>query len=40
MVVEADKGRVTSIIGEEKINKMIETELNNQNRYRGLKKDI
>ena len=39
MVVEADKGRVT-IIGEEKINKMIETELNNQNRYRGLKKDI
>ena len=39
MVVEADKGRATCIIEEEKVNKMIETELNNQNIYHGLKKD-
>ena len=39
MVVEADKGKATCIIEEEKVNKMIETELNNQNRYHSLKKD-
>ena len=39
MVAEADKGRATCIIKEEKVNKMVETELNNQNRYHGLKKD-
>ena len=38
MVVHADKGRATCIIEEEKVNKMIDTELNNQNRYHGLKK--
>ena len=39
MVVEADKGRATCIIEQEKVNKMIETELNNQNRYHSLKQD-
>ena len=39
MVVEADQGRATCIIKEEKVNKMIETEQNNQNTYHGLKKD-
>ena len=39
IVVEDDKGRVTCIIKEDKVNKMIETELNNQNRYHSLKKD-
>ena len=39
MVVEADKGRATCIIEEEKVNKMIETKLNNQNWYHSLKKD-
>ena len=39
MVIEADKGRATCIIEEEKINNMIRTELNNQNRYDSLKKD-
>ena len=39
MVIEADKGRVACIIEEEKVNKMIETELNNQNKYPSLKKD-
>ena len=39
MVIEADKGRAMSIIEEEKVNKMIEMELNNQNRYHNLKKD-
>ena len=33
------KGKATCITEEEKVNKMIETELNNQNRYHGLKKD-
>ena len=36
MTVEADKGRKTCIIEEEKVNKLIETELNNQNRYHAL----
>lgn len=40
MVVEAGKGRANCIIEDEKVTKMIETELNNQNRYHGLKKDI
>ena len=39
MVIEADKGRAMCIIEEEKVNKMIEMELNNQNRYHNLKKD-
>ena len=39
MVIEADKGRAMCIIEEEKVNKMIEMELNNQNRYHSLKKD-
>ena len=39
MVVEADKGRATCLIEEEKVNKIIETELNKQNRYHSLKKD-
>ena len=39
MVVEADKGRATFIIEEEKVIEKIETELNNQNRYHSLKKD-
>ena len=39
MIVEADKGKPTCIIKEEKVKKMIETKLNNQNRYHGLKKD-
>ena len=38
MVAEADKGRATCIIKKEKVNKMTETRLNNQNRYHGLKK--
>ena len=36
---EADKGRATCKIEEEKVNKMIETELDNQNRYNSLKKE-
>ena len=32
MIVEADIGRATCIFAEEKVNKLIETELNNQNR--------
>ena len=32
MIVEADKGKATCIIKEEKVKKMIETKLNNQNR--------
>ena len=39
MVVEADKGTTTCILEEQKVNKMVETELNNQNRYYSLKKD-
>ena len=39
MIVEADIGKATCIIKEEKVRKMIETKLNNQNRYHGLKKD-
>ena len=39
MVIEADKDRAICIIEEEKVNKMIEMELNNQNRYHSLKKD-
>ena len=39
MVIEADKGRAMCIIEEEKVNKMIDMELNNQNRYHNLKKD-
>ena len=35
MVIEADKGGATYITEEEKVNKMIETELNN-NRYHSL----
>ena len=38
MVAEADKGRVTCRIEEEKVNKMMETELNNQNSYHSLRK--
>ena len=33
MVVEADKGWATCIIEEGIVNKMIEAELNSQNRY-------
>ena len=33
MVAEADKGRPTCILEEEKVSKMIETDLNNQNSY-------
>ena len=32
MIVEADIVRATCIFAEEKVNKLIETELNNQNR--------
>ena len=32
MVIETDKGRTTCITEEEKVSKMIETKLNNQNR--------
>ena len=39
MVVEADKGTTTCILEEQKVNKMVETELNNHNRYYSLKKD-
>ena len=37
MVVQADKDRTTCIFEEEKLNKMIETELNNK--IDGLQKD-
>ena len=40
MVIEADKVRATCMIEEEKLNRMIETELNNQNRYHSLKKTV
>ena len=36
MIVEADIGKATCIIKEEKVRKMIETKLNNQNRYHGI----
>ena len=39
MVMETDEGRATCIIQEEKVNKMIETELNNQNKCHSFKKD-
>ena len=38
MVTEADKGRSTCIIKEKKVNELIETDLDNQNRYHSLKK--
>ena len=39
MFVEANKDRATCIIEEENANKIIETELNNQDRYHGFKKN-
>ena len=39
MVVEVDKGRAMCMIEKETVNKMIETELNNQKRYHSFKKD-
>ena len=39
MVVEVDKGRAMWMIEKETVNKMIETELNNQKRYHSFKKD-
>ena len=39
MFVEADKDRATCTIEEEKVGKIIEMELNNQNRCHSLKKD-
>ena len=39
MFVEANKDRTTCIIEEENANKIIETELNNQDRYHGFKKN-
>ena len=38
MIIEANKGRATCIIKEGKVKKLIETELNNQNRYHSFKK--
>ena len=40
MVVEADKGTPTCMLKEQKVNKMVETERNNQNRYYSLNKEI
>ena len=39
MFVEANKDRATCIIEEENANKIIETELNNQDRCHGFKKN-
>ena len=38
MFTDADKGRATCIIAEKKVSKVIEMELNNHNKYHGLKK--
>ena len=39
MVIAADKSIATCIIEEEKVNKTIEMELDNQYKYHSLKKD-